>query len=176
MRDKSKLGITLGGIVSDSYYDTAQICLNGHEINSMAASHPQSNQKFCSRCGAQTITNCQSCNTAIRGYYHVPGVIGFFDYNKPSYCFQCGTAFPWTTASLAAAADLVDDLDTLTSEEKQQLKDSLPDLVRETPKTPVAEGRFKRITKKAGAEAVGGIHAILIDVVSEAVKKSIFGP
>lgn len=160
--------------MSDSYYDTAQICFNGHVINSMAASHPQSNQKFCSQCGIQTITACQSCSTAIRGCYHVPGVIGLFRYSKPQYCFQCGTAFPWTTASLAAASDLVDDLDTLTSDEKQQLKDSLPDLIRETPKTPVAEGRFKRIMKKVGAEAAGGIRAVLIDVVSEAVKKSIF--
>lgn len=162
--------------MSDSYYDTAQICLNGHEINSMAASNPQSNQKFCSRCGAQTITTCQSCNAQIRGYYHVPGVISLHEYNKPSYCFNCGTAFPWTASSLDAASELVDGLETLSAHEKQQLKDSLPDLVRETPKTPVAEGRFKRLTKKAGVEAVGGIRAILIDVVSEAVKKSIFGP
>lgn len=162
--------------MSDSYYDTAQICLNGHEINSMAASSPQSNQKFCSRCGAQTITACQSCNVQIRGYYHVPGVISLLGYSKPSYCFNCGTAFPWTTFSLAAASELVDTLDALSAHEKQQLKDSLPDLVRETPKTPVAEGRFKRLTTKAGGEAVGGIRAILIDVVSEAVKKSIFGP
>jgi hypothetical protein len=31
--------------MSDSYYDTAQICTNGHVINSMAALSPQSNQK-----------------------------------------------------------------------------------------------------------------------------------
>jgi len=162
--------------VSDSYYDTAQICLNGHEINSMAASQPESNQNFCSQCGAKTIVACTSCNTRIRGYYHVSGVIGFFDYNRPAYCFHCGSAFPWTVASLEAASELVDDLDALSADEKQQLKDSFPDLVRETPKTPVAEGRFKRLTKKAGAEAVGGMRAILVDVVSEAVKKSIFGP
>lgn len=98
------------------------------------------------------------------------------EYSKPAYCFNCGTAFPWTTSSLVAASELVDGLDALSAQEKQQLKDSLPDLVRETPNTPVAEGRFNRLTKKAGAEAVGGIRAILIDVVSEAVKKSIFGP
>ncbi len=162
--------------VGDSYYDTAQICLNGHATNSLAASNPQSNQNFCSQCGAKTITACPSCNTAIRGYYHVPGVIGIFGYNKPAYCFQCGCAFPWTVTSLDAAAELVDDLDTLNADEKRQLKDSFPDLVRDTPKTPVAEGRFKHLTKKAGAEAIGGIRTILIDLVSEAVKKSIFGP
>ncbi len=162
--------------MSDSYYDTAQICLNGHEVNSMAASHPQSNQNYCAQCGAKTITACPGCNTPVRGYYHVPGVIGFFDYNKPAYCYHCGNAFPWTASSLEAASELVDELDVLSADEKQQLKDSFPDLVRDTPKTAVAESRFKRLTKKAGTEAVGGMRAILIDVVSEAVKKSIFGP
>jgi hypothetical protein len=119
---------------------------------------------------------CPGCSTVIRGYYNVPGVIVFFDYSKPSYCYNCGKPFPWTAASLEAASELVDDLEALSQEEKQQLKESFPDLVRDTPRTAVAEGRFKRLTKKAGAEAVGAMRSILVDVVSEAVKKSIFGP
>ncbi|WP_082547607.1 DUF2321 domain-containing protein [Rhodanobacter sp. Soil772] len=162
--------------MSDSYYDTAQICLNGHVVSTFASSQPQSSQKFCAKCGAETIMGCAGCNTAIRGYYHVPGVIGFFEYSKPAYCYGCGKPFPWTAASLEAASELVDDLPTLSHEEKQQLKESFPDLVRDTPRTAVAEGRFKRLTKKAGTEAVGAMRSILIDVVSEAVKKSIFGP
>lgn len=161
--------------MSDSYYDTAQICLNGHVTNSMAASYPQSNQKYCALCGAQTITACPNCNVAIRGDYHVPGVIGFFDYNKPAYCYNCGVAFPWTESSLKAANELADELDSLSQEERQLLKDSFPDLVRDTPKTPVAETRFRRLIKKAGAEAYDGMKAVLVDVVSEAVKKSVFG-
>lgn len=162
--------------MSDSYYDTAQICLNGHVINTMATSSPQSNQKHCAACGAQTITACPDCNSSIRGYYHVPGVIGFFDYNKPSYCYNCGKPYPWTVASLEAARELADELEKLSAEERQQLKDSFPDLVKNTPKTVVAETRFKKLMKKAGAEGYDGMKSILIDVVSEAVKKSVFGP
>jgi hypothetical protein len=162
--------------MGDSYYDTAQICLNGHVINTMAASSPQSNQKYCAECGAQTITVCPECNSPLRGYYHVPGVIGFFDYNKPSYCHNCGKPYPWTIASLEAARELADELEKLSAEERQQLKDSFPDLVKNTPKTVVAETRFKKLMKKAGAEAYDGMKSILIDVVSEAVKKSVFGP
>src|SRR5690606_24440218 len=120
--------------MSDSFYDTAQICLNGHVINTMAASSPQSNQKHCAECGAQTITVCPDCNSPIRGYYHVPGVFGFFDFNRPGYCHNCGKPYPWTVASLEAARDLADELETLNAEERQQLKDSFPDLVRSTPK------------------------------------------
>ncbi|WP_081601318.1 DUF2321 domain-containing protein [Thioalkalivibrio sp. HL-Eb18] len=162
--------------MSDSYYDTAQICLNGHVVNTLASSSPQSNQKHCAECGAKTITACAGCHAPIRGYYHVPGVIGFFDYDKPRYCYNCGEAYPWTVASLEAAAELADELEGLSWEERQQLKDSFPDLVRETPKTVVAETRFKKLMKKAGSEAYDGMKAILINVVTEAVKKSLFGP
>jgi hypothetical protein len=56
----------------NGWYDTAQICINGHIINSMSKSHPEHNKKFCDKCGAQTITNCPNCNAPIRGYYHAP--------------------------------------------------------------------------------------------------------
>lgn len=161
--------------MGDSYYDTAQICMNGHVVNTMAATSPQSNQNHCADCGAQTIMTCPSCNAQIRGYYHVPEVIGFFDYHKPSYCHNCGEAFPWTASSLEAARELADELDNLTKDEKEQLKNSFPDLVKDTPKTTVAETRFKKLMKKAGAGAYEGMKSILADVVSEAVKKSMFG-
>ena len=117
---------------------------------------------------------CPSCNVQIRGYYHT-GYPIFSDYRKPSYCHNCGTAFPWTVSSLEAARELADEFDTLTQEEKEQLKNSFPDLVKNTPKTTVAETRFKKLMKKAGSEAYDGMKSILIDVVSEAVKKSVFG-
>lgn len=45
-----------------------------------------------------------------------------------------------------------------------------------TPRTAVAESRFKRLVKKAGADAYEGMRSILVEVVSESVKKSLFGP
>ena len=161
--------------MSDSYYDSAQICMNGHVINAMAKDYPNSNQAFCSDCGEPTITACPSCNSDIRGYYHVPGVIGFSDYYAPSYCYNCGSPYPWITTRLEAASELADDLEGLNDEEKQALKQSLPELVKNGPKIVVAETRFKKFMKKAGSEAYEGMKSILIDVVSEAVKKSVFG-
>lgn len=161
--------------MSESYYDTAQICLNGHVINSMARDYPQSNQKFCSECGAETIMECPSCHSKIRGHYHIPGVIGGYSYEAPSYCYNCGEAYPWTKIKLQAAADLADEFDELSDDEKNKLKLSLPELIKDTPQTVVAETRFKRIMKKAGAEAYDGMKTILVDVVSETVKKSLFG-
>ena len=166
-----------GNAMKDNYYDTAQICLNGHTVNSNAISSPQLNQKHCAKCGEQTITKCPACNTAIRGYYTPAGSFELYGYYyKPAYCHNCGEAFPWTTSSLKAASELVDELEALNPEEKQQLKDSFPDIVKDTPKTVVAGTRFKRLMEKAGAEAYDGMKSILINVVSEAVKKSVFGP
>ncbi len=62
--------------MSEGRYDTAQICMNGHIINSMSKSHPEHNKEFCDKCGARTITKCPHCNTPIRGHYHEP--LGFF--------------------------------------------------------------------------------------------------
>jgi hypothetical protein len=70
---------------------------------------------------------------------------------------------------------LADELDGLTADEKEKLKYSLPDLVKDGPRTTVAETCFKKIMKKAGSEAYEGMKSILVDVVNEAVKKSVFG-
>ncbi|NIO38798.1 MAG: DUF2321 domain-containing protein [Burkholderiales bacterium] len=162
--------------MSDSYYDLAQICQNGHVINSMARDYPNSNQDHCDRCGAPTIMACPSCNTGIRGYYHVPGVFGVDRYTAPAFCYKCGEPFPWTASGLIAAEALTEELEGLTNDERQSLKKSLNDLIRETPNTRVAETRFKRLMKKVGKDGYESMRSILTDIVSETVRKTLFGP
>jgi hypothetical protein len=162
--------------MKDSHYDIAQICTNGHVINTTAGSSPQLNQKYCSKCGAETITSCPSCNTEIQGHYFLFDAIGLpYNFQRPLYCSNCGAAYPWTTSHLRAAAKQVDGLEVLSLEEKEQLKSSLHDLVKETPQTPLAETQFKKLMKKAGAGAYETMRSILISVVSDAVQKKIFG-
>ncbi len=162
--------------MDDSYYDVAQICENGHVANSMARDYPNSNQDYCDKCGAPTIMACPSCQTAIRGFYHVPGAIGVEHYAAPAFCHKCGKPFPWAAAGLRAAEALADELDGLTSEERESLKKSLHDLVRETPNTRVAETRFKKIMRKVGKDGYEGMRSLLTNIVSEVVRKTIFGP
>ena len=161
--------------MSDNYYDIAQICENGHVLNSMAHDHPDRNQNHCDKCGVRAIVACPSCQTAIRGKYHIPGVIGFFDYDAPAFCYQCGTSFPWTVARLRAAEALADELEGLTTEDRESLKKSLHELVRETPNARVAETRFKRIMRKVGKDGYESMRSLLADIVSEVVRKTIFG-
>lgn len=160
--------------MSNSCYDTAQICLNGHIINKSTIDSPQHNQKYCAKCGSLTITNCQSCNTAIRGYYHMEGVYGFDDYSLPSFCHNCGKSYPWTEAKIKAAQELAFELDNLTQEEKENLNKSLHDIIRDTPETTVAATRVKKLFAKAGKGVAEGFKNILVDIISEAAKKMIW--
>jgi hypothetical protein len=178
----------------DSWYDTAQICTNGHVGNWMSASKPEYNRGFCAKCGAPTITNCQYCNAMINGYYHKGRftheeldrmVLEALDplpettpYNLgltlPSFCPDCGKPYPWTEAKLKAAQEYSDELDNLSPEERNLLKKSLDDIVRDTPQTTVAATRFKKLVAKAGKVAADGFRDILVDVLSEAAKKIIW--
>ena len=178
--------------MSDGWYDTAQICINGHTVNLMSVSRPEHNRKFCDRCGAPTITKCQNCNVSINGFYH-EGTADEFDIegmieeivNPPpnithdyttvqSFCHDCGKPYPWTEAILKAAKELSEELDNLSPEERNLLKKSIDDIVRETPQTTVAVSRFKRLVAKAEPVAVDMYREILLPLLNESVKKQIW--
>jgi len=92
----------------------------------------------------------------------------------PSFCPDCGKLYPWTVAKLKAAQDLSDELDNLSPEEREMLKKSLDDIVRDTPQAIVAAPRFKRLVAKAGPVVADSFRKILVDVLSEAAKKIIW--
>lgn len=162
--------------MNTNWYDTAQICINGHVINSQSNYRPEHDKQFCNECGKPTITSCQNCNSSIKGYYHVWPFANFnyTDLPLPSFCPDCGSPYPWTEAKLKAANELSDELDNLTSEERNLLKKSLDDIVRDTPQTTVAATRFKKLVAKAGKAAADGFRDILVDILSEAAKKVIW--
>ena len=55
------------------------------------------------------------------------------------------------------------------------LTESLPELVGDTPKTQAATVRWGRILKKAGMATKDALRDVLVNVISEAVKKGIWG-
>ena len=154
-------------------YSVAMVCLNGHAVNTHADSRPDRNEKYCSDCGAETITQCVNCNAPIRGRYMTPGVILAGVYTAPSFCYGCGNAYPWTEAKIQAAEELADEMDKLTPEEREQLKRSIHDIIRDTPQTPVAATRFKRLVGKAGQKMGEALWGIVVDIASETAKKMI---
>ena len=163
--------------MSGNRYDTAQICTSGHPINCCSVDLPQHNMEFCDKCGVPTVTECRYCGAYIRGYYHQEPVFSFIyhrDFVPPRFCHSCGKPYPWTEAKLKAAQDLVDDLSNLNPGDRELLRSSLDDMVRETPQATVAATRFKRLVAKAGRPAADAFRDILVDILSEAIKKSIW--
>lgn len=86
--------------------DIAQVCENGHVVNSFAVWASSQNHDFCPSCGAKTQTKCKQCETPIKG-----GVrhLGLTDPDTgeqhtmlkenvksiPAFCPKCGQKFPW---------------------------------------------------------------------------------
>jgi hypothetical protein len=149
-------------------YDVAQICQNGHVISGYSRSYPQHSEKFCQKCGAPTITNCPGCETPIRGAY----LEGFpSDYQAPGFCLNCGVPYPWTQARIQAAHELAQELDGLDKQERDILEKSIDDLIKDSPSTPVAVTRFKKIMVKVGQTSASLFREILTDVLSETARK-----
>ncbi len=84
-------------------HDIAQICLNGHLINSSHESFSQFSQKYCDECEEETITQCPKCSASIKGFYHGSIVA---NYDPPSNCCDCGKPYPWTERRLKALVEL----------------------------------------------------------------------
>ncbi len=80
----------------ENYYDTLQICKNGHPVTFYADSQPGNKKNRCPKCGEETITNCLSCNAKIQGHHHIPNVLSFAKQDPPSFCHECGASYPWT--------------------------------------------------------------------------------
>ena len=141
-------------------------------INEQLISSPHIKKKFCDRCGAPTITKCQHCRATIKGPYHTRTTTS--SWTRPSFCPDCGEPYPWTEAKLKAAQELSDEIEDLSLEEREILKKSLDDIVRDTPQTTVAATRFKKVITKAGPVVADSFRKILVDVLSETAKKVIW--
>ena len=154
-------------------YDTAQICGNGHVVTASFHDYPEFGKKFCSQCGQATITACANCNAEIRGSYR--GSMSVRRRAAPGYCHECGNPYPWTRTRIDAARLLADEVGELDESEKTLLKASIDELIADTPNTPLAVVRFKKYAAKGGRELASGLKDILIDIVSETVRKGIWG-
>lgn len=155
----------MNGIREDSF-DDAIICEKGHVINSRA-SMPEFTTKFCQECGGKAISSCSGCNQKIRG--GMPGTTSLW--TPSAFCGECGKPYPWTDEKIAAAREVIDELD-LAAEERDKLKKSVADLMANTPKSDVAAARFKRAIAKVGGGMSDILAKVISDIASETIKKT----
>lgn len=160
-----------------AYYETGQACLNGHAITGYASSSPERSQAHCSQCGAPTIVACPNCSAPLHGEYMVPGVfIAGLAWTPDDYCYSCGQPYPWQAAAEEATAEMARELFFLAPEDRELLAKSIPDLLRETPRTNLAISRVKRLLARTGEESGKQFLAALKDVAVAVVTKELFGP
>jgi hypothetical protein len=155
-------------------YMNAAVCLNGHTATESTENHPPG--KFCETCGMALITQCQKCHAFIRGYYHVDGVFDLASrYTPPAFCFNCGEAFPWTAARLAAAKDLADEIDNLSDDERSKIKEALEDITGDGPRAEVGATRLKKLLGTASNAVGKALWKASVEIATEAAKKIMLG-
>ena len=128
----------------------AQVCLNGHLINETYDQHTGSADNYCFQCGAKTITACPNCNTPLRGYYEVEDLVVLGQETQvESYCYHCGSPYPWTEKALTNAKLIIQEESSIPKEQRDALIESLPDVIAETPGTSLASVRINKFFANA---------------------------
>lgn len=153
-----------------SYYDVAQVCLNGHLINDCAKRYSEHNVEFCPKCGEKTTIVCPLCNAHIRGDYHVDGVIGASSFEMPSYCHNCGKAYPWTENKVQTAIEMFLELGDLDDIEKKTIEQDINNIARDIPQSELSALRIKKIWKRCGTIAYNVIMEFATKTSAEILK------
>jgi hypothetical protein len=146
--------------------------VNGHPTTGGIEFSPEMIADFCAICGSKTIRECPRCSVPIRGEY-VTGGLSARDYEPPNHCHSCGAAFPWQTAKLAAAKEHAAEIEGLDESDRAQLQVAIDDLAAGGARTELAASRFKQLMKKAGKTVGDGFYKIVVDIASEAAKKTL---
>lgn len=147
------------------------ICKNGDVIFARA---PISAPEFCEKCGEKMLDSCPSCHAKIMEWdFGGFPFLGNPDYERASYCRNCGKPYPWTEAAIEAASMLMEEDDELTAEIREKTIEVLPDIVRETPKTSLAVVRLKKAFVDAGKFTADGLRQFAIDFGCEFAKKQL---
>ena len=167
--------------MSQEYYDTMQVCMNGHLITSALQENPAQGENFCSHCGAQTIRACPKCLREIRGvrYVSYPHPIApeymkrdeYPPYSIPNFCVHCGEPFPWTRRKMEALEEFAAEEESLSDEDRESLRQNAPLIAKDDPKSEVAALRIKKIMGKVGKTAAPFFTKIVTELATDAAKK-----
>lgn len=140
-------------------YSIAQYCIKGHPIITNMSDYTLKTN-YCPECGAKTITKCPECDTDIHGDVYVfnrtPGGRQgrYYPRQRPAFCHFCGAPYPWTSRAINNLKQTLEDIPTLTPEERSQIISDCPDIISETDATPLAANRYKKAIACAGSTAL----------------------
>lgn len=130
----------------------------------------------CPECGTAVSNKCVHCKKYIRGGYEA--VISTRDPNPGNFCWNCGEPYPWTRVRQEALEQTLVELQESFPHELpdhllQQLRESVPDILDETPKSDVAVLRFNKAKQKLGDAGGAILVGVLTNVATEAVLRKL---
>lgn len=158
--------------MSKRYYQ--KICMNGHQITDFYELSINPNPpEYCEKCGEEVIATCLKCSKPILGRYITGYSIGRVS-PIPNYCRYCSSPYPWTELIINTTDELISLDEELNESDKTLIKDSIPDLLVDTPKTNLAVAKFKKGFASASGIVKDSLRELLVDVISETAKKTIF--
>ncbi len=156
-----------------------QVCENGHSQGGYGV------RNFCAQCGKPVLHSCPTCSGFITLWDPLKtggsnsgrdSVVDSSRLPPPAYCANCGKPFPWTENTLLAANEVADQIEDINSDDREVLKGAIRDLVTNTPAAPSAGDKIRRIMSSANKHATDILKDILTNVISETLRRSIFGP
>lgn len=172
------------------YYHKALVCKNGHLISGNKSRISDQSIQYCPQCGQSCIDACPTCGAPIHGdtygkrsvyalcrtgdiwddsgisYRNVPTECEDYEIGRcdvPAYCHACGSPYPWTETLLDEASKIVDLIDELTAEQKEELKQCFPDLIAETPRSSRSSLVAAKLIRLSSSLAQGALQNLFID-------------
>ena len=163
-------------------YCGAAICTNGHIIslyyqNFRPGREPAEVGDFCETCAEAVLVECAGCSRPIRGGGE-GGMTFEKDYVRPSFCPGCSKPYPWHASAVAAARELLEELEEigeLDAGDREKVSTGLDDLAAETPRTDLAVSRFRRIVAKVSDESKPILQQMVSNIACEGVKAMLRG-
>ena len=136
---------------------------------------PQDQQRFCRKCGANTIIACPNCDEKIQGdrFERRGSRLELVESpDVPSYCPNCGQPFPWTKKKIQTAIQIFSEFGDLNAEEKKTIEQDVENIAKDVPEAELSARRIKRIWERG--KSVG--YEVIMEFASRTAANILKGP
>lgn len=150
----------------------AAICEKGHIETSTLKISEDFNKKYCNKCGEKILISCPHCGEYIPGghievdsnpdFALINGPQYVDECELPSYCHECGKAYPWVQSFL-------DDYKEILELQSEELESELQEKIYSATEKAIKnkfEGVSLNILKLTLDKVTDTVHPTLINVLS----------
>lgn len=91
----------------------------------------------------------------------------------PNYCNKCGDLYPWTSEKIKAIKELIELDEMISIEDRKIFIESIDDLIKGNPRTPVAALKINNILANADKGTRIAFNNLAMDVLSKPAKQAL---